>query len=57
MDVHSAVDSLDFFVVFDLPHPDFLVEPGVIVFGVDTCPSHAALGHCQCTSSTSWQIA
>ena len=34
MDVHSAVDSLDFFVLV-LPQPDFRVELGVMVFGVD----------------------
>ena len=40
MDVHSAVDSRDFFV-FVLPQVDFRLEPGVMVFGVDTCPSDA----------------
>ncbi len=42
MDEHSAVESLDFFV-FVLPQVDFRVEPGVMVFGVDTCPLCATL--------------
>ena len=42
MDVHSAVDSLDFFV-FVLPHVDLRLDPGVMVFGVDTCSSDVLL--------------
>ena len=42
MEVHSAVDSRDFFDVFDLPQPVFRVDPGVMVFGVDTCLQQAA---------------
>ncbi len=40
MEVHSAVDSRDFFVVLDRPHPDFLAEPGVMEAGVDACKVH-----------------
>lgn len=40
MEVHSAVDSRDFFVVLDRPQPDFLAEPGVMDAGVDACTMH-----------------
>ncbi len=37
MEVHSAVDRRDFFVVLERPQPDFLADPGVIEDGVDAC--------------------